>query len=68
MYAIYANLRDKKGVKDSEVSRATGIPYSTLSDWKSGRYTPKVDKLMKLADYFGVAIEELLKDESKVTA
>jgi len=64
MYAIYANLRDQKGVRDAEVAKATGIPYSTLSDWKAGRYTPKVDKLMKLADYFGVKLEELLKGEA----
>lgn len=68
MYTKYAELRDKKGVKDLEVAKATGIAPSTLSEWKKGKYIPKVDKLTKLADYFGVAIEELLKDESKVTA
>ncbi|MBQ9065245.1 MAG: helix-turn-helix transcriptional regulator, partial [Blautia sp.] len=33
---------------------------ATLSSWKSGKYTPKIDKLKKLADYFGVPIEELM--------
>jgi len=60
MYSKYANLRDKKGVNDLTVSKETGILPSTLSDWKAGRYTPKVDKLKKLADYFGVKIEDLL--------
>lgn len=60
MYEKYARLRDSKGVTDYAVSLATGVPASTLSDWKAGRYTPKVDKIKKLADYFEVTLEELL--------
>jgi len=39
----------------------------TLSQWKNGRSTPKVDKLQKIADYFGVTIDYLLngKENSK---
>ncbi|MFR1453094.1 MAG: helix-turn-helix domain-containing protein [Hungatella sp.] len=43
------------------VSLDTGIAQSTLSDWKSGRSKPKVDKLKILADYFGVPIEYFLE-------
>jgi len=39
-----------------KVSKATGIAQSTFSDWKSGRSTPKLDKLNKIADFFGVDI------------
>lgn len=42
------------------VSKETGIPASTFSDWKTGRSTPKTEKLKKIANYFGVTIEELL--------
>lgn len=62
MYARYVVLRDKKGVTDYKVSEETGITKSTFSDWKSGRSSPKVDKLKKLADYFGVSIEYFLKE------
>lgn len=41
MYEIYCKLRDSKGVKDSDVVKATGITKSTFSDWKSGRSKPK---------------------------
>ena len=37
MYEIYCKLRNEKGVKDSDVVKATGITKSTFSDWKSGR-------------------------------
>lgn len=62
MYARYVVLRDKKGVTDYKVSEETGITKSTFSDWKSGRSSPKIDKLKKLADYFGVSIEYFLKE------
>ena len=32
----------------------------TLSEWKKGTYTPKQDKLQKIADYFGVTLDYLM--------
>lgn len=46
-----------------KVSKATGIAQSTFSDWKSGRSTPKTDKLKKIADYFGINIAYLMDSE-----
>ena len=60
MYEKYAKLRDEKGVTDYKVSQETGISTATLTSWKQGVYTPKVDKLLKIADYFGISIEELI--------
>lgn len=61
MYSTYKNLCDSKGVSTYAVCKATGIRASTISAWKNGEYTPKVDKLMKIADYFGVSVEEFIK-------
>ena len=60
MYKRYVALRDKKGVTDYQVSKDTGIPKSTFSEWKSGRSKPKVEKLKILADYFGVDVRYFL--------
>lgn len=65
MYQKYVTLRDKKGVTDYMVSKETGIPKSTFSEWKSGRSQPKADKLLKLAKYFGVSIEYFLEDATE---
>lgn len=59
MYENYARIRDAKGVKDSDVARATGISAGTLSDWKHGRYKLKYDKLQKIAEFLGVSTDEL---------
>ena len=61
MYAKYVELRDAKGVNDAKVSEATGIPRSTFTDWKSGRSKPKLEKLLKLAEFFEVSVEEFVK-------
>lgn len=63
MYSEYAKLRDERGLTDYRVSKDTGVPTATLSDWKQGVYTPKADKMLKLAEYFGVPVETLIKKE-----
>lgn len=60
MYTKYVELRDAANVNDFAVSKATGIPSSTFSDWKKGKSKPKIEKLMKIAKFFGVSIEELI--------
>lgn len=64
MYTKYATLRDAKGISDYKVSQDTGVLVSTLSDWKAGRYSPKIDKIKKIADYFEVPIEYFLEEET----
>lgn len=63
MYKKYERLLSKYNKTSYKVSKDTGIPQSTLSNWKAGRSNPKVDKLKILADYFGVSIEYFLKGE-----
>ena len=60
MYSTFEKLMEEKGVNASQVCKHTGIAKSTISDWKAGRSTPKVDKMLKLANYFGVSIETLI--------
>ena len=61
-YAKFAELRDAKGKTDRAIATEIGISENTLYDWKAKRYQPKIDKLMKLADYFGVSIEAFLEE------
>jgi transcriptional regulator with XRE-family HTH domain len=65
MYSVYADLRDKMGVKDMDVSRALGFHPSVISDWKRGKATPKYDKLKQIADFFGVTVEYLTTGEKQ---
>lgn len=61
MYEKYVALRDEKGVTDYRVSVETGITQSTFTDWKNKRSNPKIEKLKKIADFFGKPIEYFLE-------
>lgn len=56
-YENFEALCEMNAVKPSQVSKATGISTATLSSWKGGKYTPKADKLQKIADFFGVSLD-----------
>lgn len=60
MYEIFEKLCQSHNVTPYRVCKETGLTTATISNWKAGRYTPKADKLQKIADYFGVSIEYLM--------
>lgn len=64
-YKVFQELCEKHGVRPGTVSRATGIATSTLTSWKKGRYTPKADKLQKIAAYFNVPVDAFYGSELK---
>lgn len=53
-YEAFEKLCKERGVTPYRVAKETGVTTATLSSWKTGKYTPKSEKLQKLADYFGV--------------
>ena len=60
MYDDYARIRDAKGLKDADVCRATKISAGTMSDWKKGRYDLKAEKLVRIAEFLEVSVDQLL--------
>lgn len=60
LYTKYEKIRDKVGATDYEVAKQSEIAAQTLSDWKKGTSAPKIDKLMRIAKYFGVSMEALI--------
>lgn len=63
-YARLEQLLAAHRVTVYQVAKATGISASTFSDWKSGRSAPKADKLARIAEYFGIGLDELLGTDS----
>ena len=61
MYEKFSDLLAKTNKTAYRVAKDTGVSTATLSSWKKGRYTPKVDKLKVLADYFGVDINYFIE-------
>ncbi len=62
LYEKYASIRDAKGVTDYWVSKESGVATATLTSWKQGVYTPKLDKILLIASVLDVPLEALLEE------
>lgn len=69
MYDVFEKLCEQHNVTPYAVGKATGIRTGTFTNWKKGRYNPKIDKLQLIADYFGVSVDYLMtgKDTEKTS-
>lgn len=59
------NLRrylDASGKTQVEVAQAIGVSTGTFCDYIKGRNYPRMDKVQKLADYFGVSKSDLVEE------
>jgi transcriptional regulator with XRE-family HTH domain len=63
MYSRFVQLIEEKETTAYQVSKATGIPASTFSDWKKGKSEPKMEKLQKISEYFNVSTGFILGTE-----
>lgn len=51
----------------TEVAKGIGVTTGTFCDWLKGRAYPKIDKIQRLADYFGVSKSDLVEDTNVAT-
>ncbi len=59
MYERFMQLLQENNITAYRVSKETGVTQTTLSDWKTGRATPRTATLRKIADYFKVSLDWL---------
>lgn len=62
-YAVYAKLRDERKYTDYFVAQSADVSTATMTNWKQGAYTPKADKLLRIARVLEVPLEALLTAE-----
>ena len=51
-----------------EVSTALGISYFTITSWVNGSKYPRMDKVEKLAQYFGCKKSDLIEEKKTTEA
>lgn len=57
-------LRRQRGLTLRELAEALGFAnHGYLGDLESGRRKPSLELALKIADFFGVPIEQLARDE-----
>jgi len=62
MYEQFLKLLDENQVTAYRVAKYTGIAESTFTNWKTGKCKPKLEKLKKIADYFGVTVDYFIDE------
>lgn len=65
MYEKFEKLLKEHGETAHHVAKETGIPKSTFTSWKAGKYKPKVEKLQKIAKHFGVPVTFFLEQDNE---
>lgn len=48
-----------------DVAEAIGVSYYTFTDWVKGKKYPRMDKVEKLAAYFGILKSDLIEDKTQ---
>lgn len=45
---------EDKNVKATDICQALGIKHNTFSDWVNAKSYPRIDKIERMANYFGI--------------
>lgn len=56
------SLRKKQGLSQEELGMELQVSRQTISKWEAGQSYPDFQKLVMLSDYFGMSLDELVKD------
>lgn len=66
-HLILKQLREAKGVTQQKLADDTGIERASIARYENGTRLPPYDKIVILADYFGVSTDMLMhgKDDNE---
>jgi len=53
-------IRNERGETQEHVAECVGITYVSLSRYENGQRMPKMNILARLADHYGVSVDELI--------
>ncbi|MDE7454885.1 MAG: helix-turn-helix domain-containing protein [Clostridia bacterium] len=52
--------REEKGLSQLELAEKTGISHQNINRWESGKVLPNIDFCVKLANFYGITLDELV--------
>ena len=55
---------DRSGKTQKELAEIMGVTAPTFHEWVKGKKYPRIDKVQKLADYFGILKSDLIEDKT----
>ena len=57
-----AALRGERRLSQGDLAERLDVSRQSVSKWETGQAVPELDKIIKLADLFGVSVDELVRD------
>lgn len=55
------------GKNQKELAAIVGVTAPTFNEWVKGKKFPRIDKIQKLADYFGIMKSDLIEEKEPAT-
>ncbi|MBQ3408466.1 MAG: helix-turn-helix transcriptional regulator [Clostridia bacterium] len=56
-------LRKQKELSQEEFANEINVTRQTVSKWELGISTPDMDKLVQMASFFGITVDDLVNSE-----
>ena len=53
-------LRTGKGISQKELADTLGVAQSSINYWEKGQRDPSISIVEKIADYFGISVDEMI--------
>ena len=63
-----ARLRAEKRLSQGDLAELLDVSRQSISKWETDASVPELDKLLRLAEIFGVTLDELVKGEAEKVA
>ncbi|WP_337405235.1 helix-turn-helix transcriptional regulator [Porcipelethomonas sp.] len=58
--SIFVQLLQDKGITPYRIAKETGISQGLMNEYKSGKKSPNIQNLIKIADYLDCSTDYLL--------
>ena len=58
------SLRTARGLSQGDLAEKLEVSRQSVSKWETGQSVPDLDKIIKIADLFGVTVDELVREEA----
>lgn len=58
-------MGDKRG-ENAKLANHVGVDPSVVSNWRTGKNSPEIEKLSRIADYFGLSVAQLFTDPTDI--
>lgn len=57
---------NRKGVNQKDLAEAIGVSCTAMNEWLKSKKYPRIDKIERLADYFGILKSDLIEDKTEM--